>query len=108
MDPELEARYEGRAKIMKAMSHPTRLVIVAELARGERCVCELTEIIGDHISTVSKHLAVLKNAGIVSSHKNGSHMLYRLRVPCAVDFLDCVERVLRAVASKHNEVLEGR
>ena len=108
MDPELEARYQARAKIMKAMSHPTRLFIVDEVAKGERCVCELTEIIGDHISTVSKHLAVLKNAGILSSHKNGSHMLYQLRVPCAVDFLDCVERVLKAVASRHNEVLEGR
>jgi len=103
VDPELKACYQARAQIMKAMSHPTRLFIVAELAKGERCVCEVTETIGDHISTVSKHLAVLKNAGIVSSRKSGSHMLYRLRVPCAVDFFDCVERVLKAVASTQNE-----
>jgi len=108
MDPELEARYQARAKIMKAMSHPTRLFIVDEVAKGERCVCELTEAIGDHISTVSKHLAVLKNAGIVSSEKRGSHVVYRLRVPCALDFFDCVERVLKAVASKHNELINRR
>jgi len=108
MERELEARYTARAEIIKALSHPTRLFIVDELAEGERCVCELTQAIGDHISTVSKHLSVLKNAGLVSSEKRGSHVLYRLRVPCALDFFDCVERVLKAVASKHNELIKRR
>lgn len=108
MEPNLKAYYEARAKIMKSLSHPTRLFIVDEVAKGERCVCELTEKIGDHISTVSKHLSMLENAGIVSSEKRGSHMLYRLRVPCAVDFFGCVERVLKAVASKYDELLKRR
>ena len=57
-------RYEARVRVVKAMAHPTRMFIVDELSRsGERCVCELTEMIGADISTVSKHLAILKNVG---------------------------------------------
>ena len=58
------SRYEARVRVVKAMAHTTRMFIVDELSRaGERCVCELTEMIGADISTVSKHLAILKNAG---------------------------------------------
>jgi ArsR family transcriptional regulator len=45
MEAKTQARYEARAKIIKALAHPARLFIVDELAhKGERCVCELTEI----------------------------------------------------------------
>ena len=108
MEADLKAYYEARARVMKAMSHPTRLFIVDQVAKGERCVCELTELVGDDISTVSKHLSVLKNAGIVSSESRGAHVVYRLQVPCALDFFDCVEDVLKAVASKHNELVKRR
>jgi len=83
---------------MKAMAHSTRLFIVDELAAGPRCVCELTEMIGDDISTVSRHLAVLKNAGIVADEKRGARVFYSLRAKCAVKFLSCVENVLNANA----------
>ena len=85
---------EARAKVMKALAHPTRLFIVDELSRGERCVCELTEKIGADVSTVSKHLSVLKGAGIVLDDKRGVQVFYRLRVPCILNFFGCVEAVL--------------
>ena len=94
MDSRLKGRYEIRAKIIKAMSHPTRLFIVDELSKGELCVCTLTEMIGDDISTVSKHLSVLKNAGIVADDKRGTQVFYSLRVPCVINFFSCVESVL--------------
>ena len=72
MDRKLHARYEARARIAKALAHPTRLFLVDELARRERCVCEITEMVGSDISTVSKHLAVLKAAGIVTDEKRGA------------------------------------
>jgi len=59
---EVQAHMECRAKVMKALAHSSRLFIVDELSRGERCVCELTEMIGADVSTVSKHLAVLREA----------------------------------------------
>ncbi len=100
MNPKAKARYQAKAKIIKAMSHPTRLFIVDELSKGERCVCKLTEMVGDDISTVSKHLSVLKNAGLVSDKKRGTQVFYSLRCPCILDFFSCVESALKANAKE--------
>ena len=101
MDSKTKSQYEARAKIIKAIGHSTRLFMLQELSKGERCVCELTEMVGADISTVSKHLTVLKNAGIVSDEKRGSQVFYTLRVPCVLNFLSCVEAVLQANAAEH-------
>lgn len=95
MDSKTQARFEARARIIKAMAHATRLFIVDELSRRERCVCELTGMIGADISTVSKHLAILKNAGIVADEKRGAQVFYSLRVPCVLNFFSCVETVIK-------------
>lgn len=106
MDAQIQARYEARAAIIKAMAHPTRLFIVDELAKsGERCVCELTEMVGADMSTVSKHLAQLKAAGIVEDDKRGSQVYYRLRVKCILNFFACVESVLKCNASAQQQLL---
>ena len=95
-----KTRYEARVRVVKAMAHPTRMFIVDELARvGERCVCELTEMVGADISTVSKHLALLKKAGIICDDKRGNQVFYRLRVPCIMDFFRCVESVIECNAT---------
>ena len=98
MDIQTQARFEARAAVIKAMAHPTRLFIVEELSHGERCVCELTEMIGADMSTVSRHLAVLKGAGIVEDEKRGAQVFYKLRMPCILNFFECVESVIRAKA----------
>jgi len=90
--------YEAKARTMKALAHPTRLFIVDELSRGERCVCELRDMVGADISTVSKHLAVLRAAGIVSDDKRGLQVFYRLKTPCVLGFFDCVQQVQEAAA----------
>ena len=100
MDPKIKARYASRVQVIKAMSHPTRLFMVDELSKGERCVCELTEMVGDDISTISKHLSILKNAGIVVDEKHGTQVFYSLRVPCVLNFVFCVESVLKANAKE--------
>jgi len=106
MDAQTQARYEARATIIKAMAHPTRLFIVDELAKnGERCVCELTEMVGADMSTVSKHLAQLKAAGIVEDDKRGSQVYYRLRVKCILHFFECVESVLKCNATEQQKLL---
>ena len=97
LEGQTKVRLEARAKVMKALAHPTRLFIVDELSRGERCVCDLTEKIGADVSTVSKHLSVLKRAGIVRDDKRGVQVYYRLRVPCILNFFGCVEAVLDEV-----------
>ncbi|MFA4987643.1 MAG: metalloregulator ArsR/SmtB family transcription factor [Candidatus Brocadiia bacterium] len=94
MDRNIKARYEKRANVLKAMAHPTRLFIVDELSKGERCVCELTEMVGCDVSTISKHLSILRNAGIVSDDKRGTSVFYSLSVPCVMSFFSCVESVM--------------
>ena len=94
LEGEIKAQMEGRARVMKALAHPSRLFIVDELSHGERCVWELTEMVGADVSTVSKHLSVLKRAGIVLDDKRGAQVFYRLRVPCILNFFGCVEAVL--------------
>ena len=106
MDTKTQARYEARAKIIKAMAHPTRLFIVDELGRsGERCVCDLTEMIGVDMSTVSRHLAMLKNAGIIEDDKRGAQVYYRLRIKCVLSFFECIESVMKCNAKDHQRLL---
>ncbi|HPN83754.1 MAG TPA: metalloregulator ArsR/SmtB family transcription factor [Victivallales bacterium] len=86
-------KYEKRARVIKALGHPSRLLMADELGKGERCVCRLVELIGHDFSTVSKHLTVLRKAGIVEMEKRGKKVFYRLRIPCLLRFMDCVDAV---------------
>ena len=97
------AKYRARAEIVKALAHPTRLMMADRLAAGECCVCELQALAGADMSTVSKHLAVLKKAGIVEDEKRGLKVFYRLCCPCLGEFFGCIEGVLRRRA----EALSG-
>ena len=105
MDPQTHARFQSRARVFKALGHPTRLFMVNELSRGERCVCHLTEMVGADMSTVSKHLAVLRQAGIVRDEKRGNQVFYSLQLPCVVGFFECVETVLKEQARHQAAVL---
>jgi ArsR family transcriptional regulator len=108
VDPKTQARFEARAAVIKAMAHPTRLFIVDELSRGERCVCELTDMIGADTSTVSRHLSILKGAGIVKDDKRGSQVYYNLRVPCVLNFFDCVESVLKSHVEQYLDSVKSK
>lgn len=84
---------QRQAKIMKALAHPSRLLIVQSLMDGELCVCELRERLQQDMSTVSRHLSVLKNAGLLEEDKRGLYVYYTLTCPCLNDFLDCVNKM---------------
>jgi len=107
MDSKTKSHFEAKARIIKAMAHPTRLFIVDELSRRERCVCELTKMIGADTSTVSKHLSVLKAAGIVNDDKRGLQVFYSLKVPCILNFFGCVLQVQK-LSAKEQVALAGR
>jgi len=91
---------ELKADVLKAMAHPTRLYMLEVLAKGERCVCELNELLDADHSMVSKHLSILKQAGLVSDRKEGLKVYYRLEVPCIMQFVGCIVEVIRARAKK--------
>ncbi len=98
--------WAARASVVKALAHPTRLIIVDELSRRERCVAELTDLIGADMSTVSKHLSVLKSVGIVADEKKGVQVYYSLRTPCILSFFGCIETVLRQGAEEQLRLIE--
>ncbi len=84
---------ERRTTVMKALAHPSRLLMVEALSAGEQCVCDLQALVGADMSTVSKHLSLLRAAGVVLSEKRGQQVFYRLRVPCLLSVLSCVDAV---------------
>jgi DNA-binding transcriptional ArsR family regulator len=107
MDAKTSARLSARARILKALAHPSRLLIVDELARGERCVCELTGMIGADMSTVSRHLSVLRSAGVVRDDKRGQQIFYRLRDPAIGPLLAGIGDLLRSFAAEQLELVKS-
>ena len=89
-----DPKYQYMSQIMKAMAHPTRLFILDLLAEKEYCVCELQKQIGTDISTVSKHLAVLKNAGFLKGRKDGLWIHYKLKNPYIVDLIQEIVEIV--------------
>jgi ArsR family transcriptional regulator len=101
-------QYKARAEVIKAMAHATRLMIVDQLAREPQCVAALTALAGVDMSTVSKHLTVLKAAGIVQDEKRGTQVYYRLRMTCVLSFFECVDNVLEQTALKQLELVRRK
>ncbi len=101
------AHYDARARILQALAHPTRLLLMDALREREVCVCDLTELAGADQSTVSKHLAILRAAGLVAMRKEGPMSMYRARCVCLDGFFDCVERVLRENLKAQQRVTLG-
>jgi DNA-binding transcriptional ArsR family regulator len=106
MDSKTQVLFEERARIIKALAHPSRLFIVDRLSRREHCVQELAELVGADMSTVSKHLSVLRSADIVRDEKRGTKVFYRLHMPCVLGFFSCVGKVIESSARDKAGLLE--
>ncbi len=91
---------EARSRVIKALSHPSRIFIVARLSRGDASVGELVEEIGADVSTVSKHLTIMRQAGLLSDRKEGNRVLYTLRCPCIMQFIHCIDDVVLQEAER--------
>lgn len=90
---------EGLAHIadwLKAVADPTRLSILHLLAEGEICVGEIVTAVGGTQANVSKHLAVLRGAGLVKARRSGMNVCYSLEEPVVFEICDraraCLER----------------
>ncbi len=85
-----------KADVLGAMAHPIRLAILDRLrGGGEVCVCDIADAVGAERSNVSRHLAIMVRTGILSDRKEGLWVYYRLRCPCVLEFLGCIEEVIR-------------
>jgi len=99
--------YEARAEVIKALAHPSRLMMADALAKREMCVCELQEIVGSSMPTVSRHLAQMKNVGIIESRRDGNQIYYRLVVPCITRVFECIDAVLVSERERAARTMEA-
>ncbi len=97
--------HRRRAELIAALANPYRLLMVEMLAGGELCVCEFNDRLDIDYSTISRHLAVLRKAGIAGYRKSGKKVFYSLRVPCLLSFLNCFDEVLRKNAERDAQCL---
>ncbi|HOC39315.1 MAG TPA: metalloregulator ArsR/SmtB family transcription factor [Thermodesulfobacteriota bacterium] len=98
--------YAAKARVIKALAHPMRLWMVERLVAGERCVCEFVNDVDVDFSTVSKHLALLRQAGIVEDEKRGKQVYYRLKVPCVIKLISCVDAVIKSKVKEQAALLK--
>ena len=91
MTKAIQIAAPSTSSVFKALGHPTRLEFVRLLEDNEKCVCELVEAVDIGWSTVSRHLSVLKEAGIIEDEKRGMQVFYRLKLPCVTQFIKCLE-----------------
>jgi DNA-binding transcriptional ArsR family regulator len=99
-------RYELQAEVLKALAHPIRLAIIQFLAKEEKCVCDIVDYVGTSQSNISKHLSIMKMAGILSDRKEGLSVHYRLNMPCALNFFKCVHDIMETQLSERSAALQ--
>ncbi len=99
--------YNRQADILKALAHPLRVAILDFLKDGEQCVCDIAKKVGSERSNVSRHLAVMVNAGVLQCHKEGLKVIYRLKAKCVLDFLECVTTCLKHQADENIKLLRA-
>lgn len=105
MNDEQRVLIEAKTEVLKALAHPTRLYIIEELSKGEQCVCKFVEAIKADFSTVSKHLTVLRNAGLVTDEKRGQMVYYRLRMRCLPAFINCIGKEVAETAAVRSRMI---
>ena len=106
MEVSKTQKFEARARILKALGNPARLLILDELSGGEKCVAELTEAVGLDMSTISKHLTVLKSVGLIRGERRSTQVFYSLLAPCVLGFFNCVETVMEAQVQHQIELVK--
>jgi len=103
----MQLMYEKQANIAKAIAHPVRVAVVDFLRAGEQCVCDIAVKVGTERTNLSKHLSVMVSAGVLESRKDGLKVMYRIKTPCMVRFLDCLREVLKEQARESQDLLKA-
>src|SRR5262249_11927564 len=102
-----QQRYEARARIAKALAHPSRLMVLDLLGKAEMSVTEITTAVRVDQSTVSKHLAILKDAGLIAGRKEGTTSFYQVTCGCLDGFFSCLEAMVES-DFKRRQAAAGR
>lgn len=98
--------YKLKAELCKTFADPKRLMIISELRHGERTVGHLTQVLQAPQAVVSRHLAVLRSRGIVTTRRDGVSVYYRLANLKIADACDIVHEILLEQVSRNREMAE--
>src|SRR4051795_3706130 len=98
---------EIKAELFKAHGHPARIRVLELLAEGERSVSEIQPIVGIESSHLSQQLGVLRRAGLVSTRKEGSSVIYALKDPLVAELLVAAKRLLLSLLAETRGLLDG-
>ena len=96
---------KARADILKALAHPTRVLILDALSRGDRCVNDLRHLASSSLPTLSRHLDKLKKAGLVTERRAGPKVIHHLACPCILEALGCTVDVIKSVNKRQSTAL---
>ena len=99
--------YRAKARIMKALANPDRLMIVEHLGKDECCICELQPLFKKNKSTLSRHVAALRNAGIITERRDGVRIYLTLATPCVLSVFDCLMGVLKKEARRTSRLVRS-
>jgi DNA-binding transcriptional ArsR family regulator len=97
---------EVKAELFRALGHPARIRVLELLADGERSVGEIAPVVGLESSHLSQQLAVLRHAGLVTTRKQGSTVIYRIRDRALVSLLATAKKLLINSLSESQELLD--
>jgi len=98
---------EIKADLFRALAHPARIRVLEVLSEGERSVGDLQPLVGIESSHLSQQLAVLRRAGVVTTRKTGSSVIYALRCPEVADLLAAAKQVLITTLAESTDLLKG-
>ena len=99
--------FEKQAAIAKAIAHPVRVAVLEFVKNGEQCVCDIAEAVGSERSNLSKHLSIMVNAGVLASRKDGLKVMYSIKTPCVLKFMDCLKECLKEHMAEQQIMLES-
>jgi ArsR family transcriptional regulator len=94
---------KARADLLKALAHPTRVLMLEALSHGDRCVNDLRCLATTSQPTISRHLDKLKKAGIVTERRAGPKVLHHLDCPCMLQALNCTVEALKSVQKRQGK-----
>jgi DNA-binding transcriptional ArsR family regulator len=98
--------YERQAGVAKAIAHPVRMAVLDYLRGGPQCVCDIAKAVGSERSNVSKQLSIMVSAGVLEYQKQGLQVIYKVRTPCVLRFVDCLTECLKENAKEEQKILK--
>ena len=95
---------QARARVMKALGHSARVQILDLLDQQDLCLCDLHPLFKMRQPTLSRHLSVLKQAGLITERRAGPRLILHLATPCILRALDCAMETVQTIQRRQTQV----